>query len=240
MVRPAKLSHKVYQEIAGLIDAGEFPEGLKLPTEIELSQQFGVSRSVIRRVMEQLRDNGRIETIRGSGSFVIKGRAGENVVQTPLGPIHDFQITGMSDVLKCHEARMLFEGEMAALAAQRWEPSDMEAMEAALAQIVKDGPHSLGTVEDDLDFHRAIMKASKNEFAVAIFEAIQPQILIGINLVRGLYNLLPNVAVEKGLKEHRHVLEAIRSRDPELAREAMRGHITFFEDDIRSKAKIGL
>nr|WP_257098583.1 FadR/GntR family transcriptional regulator [Pseudovibrio flavus] len=230
------MATRVYMAIADKIDSGEFPEGLKLPTEITLGEEFGVSRSVIRNVMEQLRDDGLIETIRGSGSFVIKGRDKQQEPTLPPNPIESFQINGMSDVLKCHEARVFFEGEMAALAAERWDDEDMEAMEDALARIVRDGPHSLGSVDDDLNFHLSIMKASKNEFGVAIFQAIRPQILIGINLVRGLYNMLPHVAVQKGLREHRHVLDAVRSRNPNAAREAMRAHISFFEEDIRNRS----
>jgi len=63
-----------YQQVAqGLraqIDAGQLMPGMPLPTEPALEAQFGVSRITVRRAVQVLRDEGRVETRHGSGSFV--------------------------------------------------------------------------------------------------------------------------------------------------------------------------
>ncbi len=230
MARPANLSNAVYDKMKEAVDSGEFPEGLKLPTENALCERYSVSRPVVRGAMERLRREGYIKTVRGSGSFVIK----EHVTPTPFAPaLGEFAISGIGDVIQCQEARMVFEGEMAALAAERWTNKEMEEMDAALAQIHAAGLDSVSTVDGDMRFHTAVIQGAKNDYASALFELMKPQILVGMNMSKGLYPLLPEFAHRHGIEEHKAILDAIRARDPEGARREMRNHIGFFGDQFK-------
>ncbi|KZK99865.1 putative L-lactate dehydrogenase operon regulatory protein [Pseudovibrio sp. Ad14] len=230
VARPANLSNAVYDKMKDAVDSGEFPEGLKLPTENALCERYGVSRPVVRGAMERLRKEGYIKTVRGSGSFVIK----EHVTPTPFAPtLGEFAISGIGDVIQCQETRMAFEGEMAALAAERWTDEEMEELDAALAQIHSDGLDSVGTIDGDMRFHSAVVKAAKNEYAAAVYEVMKPQILVGMNMSKGLYPLLPEFARRHGIEEHKAILDAIRARDVEGARREMRNHIGFFGDQFK-------
>lgn len=230
MGRPASLSNTVYAGIKHSIDTGEFPEGLKLPTEHALCDRFGVSRPVIRSVMDRLRQEGVIETIRGSGSFVIKG--GETSA-APEPPVTRYQVADISDIMECQETRQIFESEMAALAAERWNEQDMAELETALNQILKEHRRSGDIVEADYQFHRAIIKAAKYAYALVVFETMREQVLLGMSMSRGIYNVLPEYATRHGLQEHVDMLDAIRDRDPESARAIMRRHIAFFGEKVQ-------
>ncbi len=230
MARPANLSNAVYGKMKEAVDSGEFPEGLKLPTESALCERYGVSRPVVRGAMERLRKEGYIKTVRGSGSFVIK----EHVTPTPFAPtLGKFAISGIGDVIQCQETRMVFEGEMAALAAERWTDEEMKELDAALAQIHRDGLDSVSTVDGDMRFHCAVIRAAKNDYAAAVYDLMKPQILVGMNMSKGLYPLLPEFAHRHGIEEHKAIRDAIKSRDAEAARREMRNHIGFFGDQFK-------
>ena len=60
--------------VAGLKDkilAGDLPPGRKLPSEAELIEEFGVSRTVVREAVSRLQAEGLVETFQGRGSFVL-------------------------------------------------------------------------------------------------------------------------------------------------------------------------
>ncbi|MGW4804115.1 GntR family transcriptional regulator [Kitasatospora sp. NPDC004272] len=67
---------QVAQRISGEIDAGKYGEDGPLPSEPDLAKRFGVARDTVRRALELLRTQGRIETLRGRGSFVVPREAG--------------------------------------------------------------------------------------------------------------------------------------------------------------------
>jgi len=231
MARTGNLRNRLYAELRSRIESGRFPVGICLPTEAKLCEEFEVSRSSIRASMEMLRAEGLIKTVRGSGSFVLKG--GREREKTSV--LDGYEINGISDILQCLEMRMLVEGDMAALAAERWIDADMKAIEKALQAVHPTETHILGTVEEDLEFHRSIVKAAKNEYGLRLYDAMSPHILFGMRLVRGIYDLLPEAAIRNGLKEHTDIFEAVRARDSDTARAVVHAHINFFRNDLMKK-----
>ncbi|MDG4674814.1 FCD domain-containing protein [Shinella sp. 838] len=138
----------------------------------------------------------------------------------------------MSDVLECQEMRMLVEGEMAFLAAERWAPDDMVRLEAALRDMSRE-EDELGTVEEDLAFHAAIVAASHNKMGMAVYASMMPSIRVGMNMQRGVYKLLPKSRKPQGLKEHRAILDLIRDRNAAEVRAAIHNHISYFHSDLK-------
>ncbi|WP_068087921.1 FadR/GntR family transcriptional regulator [Polycladidibacter stylochi] len=231
MGRPANLTKSIYKKIKDHIEAGEYPEGFKLPTESALCAKFEVSRPVIRNVIERLRAEGVVKTVRGSGSFVVRGRRS---VPVPFVEKASFSVSNIGDIIQCQETRMIFEGEMASYAAERWRDDDLKNIQEAMDAIVVGGVSGEESVEADIAFHRSIMKAAHNEHALAIYESMVPQILIGMKMSSGLYPVLPAFAQKHGLEEHKAILDAIEQRDTRKARREMRNHICFTNDSIRS------
>ena len=64
------VSAQVAREIEADIDAGEMAPDTRLPSELELSEQYGVARVTIRRALEELRDREKVVTVHGRGTFV--------------------------------------------------------------------------------------------------------------------------------------------------------------------------
>ena len=73
MLKPinrSSISAQIYEQLLNNIVSGEWPVGMKLPTEKELTEQFHVSRAPIREALQRLRALGVLESHQGSGSFV--------------------------------------------------------------------------------------------------------------------------------------------------------------------------
>ncbi len=230
VARSSKLTDAAYRDILGRIEGGEYSVGLRLPSEQDLCRKLNVSRTVVRNAISRLRDEGIVETIRGSGAFVLERPAGEVPTKSDSRGI---VVESMSDVLECQQIRMLLEGEMAMLAAERWIPEDMERLEAALDRMSREDEDALGTVDEDLAFHEAIVAASHNQIGISLYATMMPGIRIGMTMQRGLYKLLPKGRGPNGLKEHRALLELIRERKANELRDAIHNHISYFHPDLR-------
>jgi len=76
--RSARINHgsavavsvQVATDIEADIDAGKLVPDTRLPSEAELSQQYGVARVTVRRAIEQLRQRGKVVTVHGRGTYV--------------------------------------------------------------------------------------------------------------------------------------------------------------------------
>jgi GntR family transcriptional regulator len=64
------VSVQVAADIEADIDAGKIAPDTRLPSEAELSQQYGVARVTVRRAIEQLRQRGKVVTVHGRGTYV--------------------------------------------------------------------------------------------------------------------------------------------------------------------------
>ena len=100
--------------VAGLKDkilAGDLPPGDKLPSEAELIEEFGVSRTVVREAVTRLRAEGLVETFQGRGSFVLA------MPEPSSFTVESAAIRTHHDVLDMIDFRLGIESEAAALAA---------------------------------------------------------------------------------------------------------------------------
>lgn len=218
-LRKPSLADQVYAQIRRLIERGDFPPDVRLPTEDELARRFGVSRPVVRDALGRLGREGTVEAKRGSGTIVRRGVT----VRAARFP----ELKSIADVQQFYEFRIDIEARTASLAAQR-------RTAAHIADIAEALDHSSEAIDAgnlrlaaDLNFafHRAIAKASGNRFHQTAVE------------------LLPNVVGDTGfefrigtsdeevdrariiLSEHRGISDAIIEGDTDKARRAMVAHI---------------
>ncbi|UIJ47202.1 FadR family transcriptional regulator [Sphingomonas cannabina] len=212
-MRQERLYEHVKKEIAAKIAAHEYPVGSKLPSERLLSQAYAVSRPTIREALIALELDGQVEVRHGYGIIVTSASpAGGKANEADVGP---FELL---------EARRAIEAETCALAAQHADAEDVRALEALLEEMVS----TLGdfpTCEDaDRRFHLAIARASRN----SAFEAVVEQ-LWDMRDRSAQYRLVTEKARAAGVapvvEEHRQILAAITSGDPDQARACMRSHI---------------
>jgi DNA-binding FadR family transcriptional regulator len=172
---------------------------------------------VVREALARLRDDGIIVSRQGSGSYV-KRRPETAVLRfVPVGSIADIQ--------RFFEFRVGLEGAAAALAAERWQNSDLGEIRAAFDELeacIRDG--RLG-VDADERFHMAVAKATQNAYYVSVQTSLHPQMAFGMTLTRNLSLLHTAERLRLVQDEHRAIVEAIEARDAGVARGAMQAHI---------------
>lgn len=209
-----KLYEQVVEVIAKEIQDGVFKAGTKLPPERELADRFQVSRPTVREAMLALELQGIVEARRGSGVFVLQKGAHSPGVQDSLD-IGPFELT---------EARALFEGEAAALAAKLITDEELIELSDLLVEMIEENEDEKPHETADKKFHMVIAKATRN---AAIAQVIEN--LWDIRYQSRLCRHMLEKARDKGLKpqidEHRKILDALTRREPQLARMAMRDHL---------------
>ncbi|WP_376877838.1 FadR/GntR family transcriptional regulator [Albirhodobacter sp. R86504] len=219
--RPS-LADQVYDQLLSKILDEEYPVHSRLPAEDVLAQGCGVSRPIVRAALARLRDDGIIQSRRGSGSYVLRRPDRHVVTFVPLESI--------SDVQRCYEFRIDVEGAAAAWAARRRDEEDLAAMEHAYRMMEETYQQNAAAVETDQMLHLAIARAAKNPFFSSVLESLGQQIAFGMKLSRSLTLLDVPVRQDLVLAEHRAILDAIRLKQPDAAQAAMRQHIAAAKD----------
>ncbi len=215
---------QVERQIKQAIFAGQFPQGSKLPSEAELSEQLSVSRATIREALRSLASLGLITKIPGAtgGSFV-RSVNHEALGETLRESMHNILRLGTIDMREVSAVRKMLEVPSAQLAAQNRTDQDIEQMREILEnQRTADwkDPEIPGY---DIAFHRSIAEASDNRVLVAFVTALH----MASNPVRFL-ELSPEVGKET-VKQNLKVFKAIENQDSEAAGEAVRVHLDYLE-----------
>ena len=209
-----RIYHRVANDIIELIDSGAFPPGSRLPAERELAEKFGVSRVSVREAAIALQAQGRIEIRPGSGAYV---QDGSGLLGRGLPKAGPFELT---------EARALFEAEVAALAAPMITDENLDQLEIFIrAMGNKDSPSEMSHEEADRLFHLTIAQATNNSAIIYTIESMWRMRDEAAKL-QTVYRNVCDRGAETREKEHRDILDALRARDPERARLAMRAHFT--------------
>jgi DNA-binding FadR family transcriptional regulator len=204
-----RLFHSVAEQITNLIKEGVFPVGTRLPGERELAERFGVSRVTIREAEIALQAIGRIEIKTGSGVYVSEKQ-----------PSGDSQLPDVS-AFELTEARSLFEAEAAALAAQNISDDDI----AKLGRFIKEmgSKDENVSTQADQQFHITIAEASGN---AAIVHTIKTLWRMREELpdVKAAYESVCELDSSTRTNEHQEIYDALATRNPLAARQAMRSH----------------
>ena len=226
--RPPALSRKrkAYEEVAaelrGQIVNGERPLGDRLPNEMALAQEFGVSRATIREALRVLTAQDLIRTAKGAG--------GGSYVQVPsVRHISDVLHSSINLLTAAHhvtveellEARELLEVPAARLAAERRANDDV----TRLRQCIHDsGPTVDAAVEfaHNTDFHALVLAISGNTLL-----AIAAQPVFNV-LMTGFTRTSLGTRFHQGVRrQHREIADAIDKGDPDLAGDLMHDHLEF-------------
>lgn len=210
---PARIAGHIGKEIA----EGRIAPGEKLPTEHILAKTFGVSRSVVREAIAQLRNEGLVETRQGVGAFVTEslGRGSIRIEQADLHDRESFR--------SLFQLRMPLEIEAAGLAAVHHDDTDLKKLDESLAQMTGAEKWTDQGIVADLVFHRALATATHNEYFPLFIGFIAERISLAINAARATAIL--EEIVETTIAEHVAIRDAVVTRDPLKARAAMRNHI---------------
>lgn len=214
--RNEHLPARIAAQIGSDIQEGRLKPGDKLPTEHFLAKSLGVSRSVVREAIAQLRNEGLVETRQGVGAFVTERQS--RTIRIDEGEL--FKRDSFRDLF---QLRIPLEIEAAGLAAVHYKEADLERIDEALARMTGSEKWTDEGIDADLAFHRAIAEATGNDYFALFIGFIAERISLAIAAARARVELeeIVNVTID----EHVVVRNAIASRNPKVAREAMRAHL---------------
>lgn len=226
--RRETLTAKLVQTLGDRIAKGTYPRGDKLPSEIEMIEEFGVSRTVVREAIATLKASGLVSTHQGVGAFVLQS----DIVQ-PFR-IEEAHLDVVKEVLSVLELRIGFEAEAAALAAQRRQESHLVALRASLERMQRAIAVGEDAVEADLDFHRAIAEATENRHFVNFFNYLGALLIPRTRLQTfRLQDQSRTAYLERVNGEHEAIFQAIERQDSDSARAAMRVHLAGSRERLR-------
>lgn len=213
--REPRLSDKVAEMMLETILSRRLKPGDRLPSERELGEQFGVSRTVVREAVRALAAKGVIEVRSGSGLRV--AAVAPSTVSESMGL---FLHGATLDYLKVHEIRAMLEVQMAGAAAERATDEDVASMTEACERMEAVVDDVEAAALADVEFHRAIARSTHNELYLVLLDAIGDALVE----IRRANLAVPHVGSET-IAAHRRILERIQTRDAEGARAAMSAHL---------------
>jgi GntR family transcriptional regulator, transcriptional repressor for pyruvate dehydrogenase complex len=159
----ASVAHHVMAEIQAAMQRGELRRGDRLPTEMDLADQFQVSRTSIREALKVLEVMGLLDVRRGSGTFI---------ATTPRMPTVDplLFLLLLEDGTRADlvDLRFIVEVGFTQLAHRRMEPATLDLLEQNVSELEAAVAAGAVTADHDLSFHRIILEATKNPFVIQI------------------------------------------------------------------------
>mgnify|MGYP001235051838 CR=1 FL=1 len=212
-----------YKRVATLIEreiiSGRVKPGELLPTEGDLAAQLGVHRSTIREGIRSLENSGLIRRVGGK----------RLVVSIPDRSAVAWSTTRALGLRKVSfrelwEVQMEMEPFSASLAAQRVSEEIQQEIAANVDALAKNIDDDEAVIELDIEFHRLLAKASKNQ---ALMLSLEPIGILLFSATVDLYKKVPP-ARHRLLHAHRIIADAVFARDEETARTWMAKHIRDF------------
>jgi len=218
--RPRNLAHDLVDGLAGRIREGTLTPGEKLPTEAEIMEEFGVSRTVVREAISRLQAAGLVETRHGVGTFVVGLGEGSAFRISPE------QLGTLQDVIAVLELRIGVETESAALAAARRTPENLATLRNALQAFMSAVEEGRDAVGPDFQFHLEIARATQNHHFVDLMGTLGGMMIPRARLEPpGPLTPERQAYLRRVNAEHESIVDAISRQDPEAARAAMRTHL---------------
>ncbi|MBV8618486.1 MAG: FadR family transcriptional regulator [Curvibacter sp.] len=231
---PTPRSEEVMDWISQQIASGAWSVGSRIPPEIQLMAHFGVSRTVVRDALNKLKARGMLRSSQGLGTFVASAASAASF---SIGPA---EVSSLTDLLSVLELRMGLEPEAAALAAARRSDEDLQALQRAYDHIGQAWSSQVDPIMADFQFHLEVARASGNPHYVSMLTVLSPASLPRCWEVS--YQSIPQGGAEYFEHvdhEHEDVYRAIVRRNPEMARAAMREHLSRSCERYRALAAQG-
>jgi len=186
--------------------SGELPAGVQLPGHRDLASMYSVSVGSVREAISMLISNGLIETRAGRGTYVSAAPPQTEFARATL-PLQRHEVEELT------EARRVIEVQLAALAAERATPEQVEALERATERLEAAAANPYDYPEADVDFHLVLAEAAGNRYLLQAMLDIR-------SLLKQDMELGAEAAIRRfgdlriSVESHRRLLEAIADRDP--------------------------
>ncbi len=232
-VHQEKLAQGVVRQIELLILRGLLRPGERLPAERELAERLGVSRPSLREAIADLQARGLLVTRAGAGVFVadMLGSAFSQAL-IRLFASHD------EAVFDYVSFRRDLEGMAAERAARIGSDTDLKVIDTVFRKMetAHQKRNPADEAELDAEFHLAIIEASHNIIMLHTMRAMFDLLRAGV-----FYNrqqlFRQRTTRDMLLEQHRAINAGIQARDPEAARQAAEGHMSYVEQTLSDLRK---
>jgi GntR family transcriptional regulator, transcriptional repressor for pyruvate dehydrogenase complex len=215
-ITKTRLSEAAIEQIKELIISNNMEPGSKLPSERDLVNAFGISRTSIREALRMLEIMGLVEVKPGKGIYV-KGLTGDLFM-----PLSSLLSTHRETLHHHFEARLVLEPEAAAMAAKRASKTDIKRLKKVMATFQEniDKNNLVAFIRADIQFHRLIANATSNRTIEILMNTITRHDFDGWRMT-----LRTKGRPLKTVAEHNKIFKAIAEGDGKKARSAMRSHL---------------
>lgn len=221
-VHVGRASQEIVAQIKASIFEGRLTPGDRLPSEKELTEQFGVSRITVRDAMRVLESQGLVEIKVGSGGGAFVASPSSEPVTQVLTDMLRLQGITIRELV---EARLVIETAIVTYAAERATCEDLDAMRHAIEQArMARAAGEARFTPTSIEFHIALARAAKNQvlfFTVSSFRTPFYETLDKLSPDNGM--------ADQAIEDHQKLLDAIADHDAERARQVMREHLSYFQ-----------
>jgi len=225
--RTPGLVERTESQLENLIVSGSFQPGQRMPSERELGQQLGISKTVVREAIRSLAARGLVEVRAGSGTYI--RQVNNDMVTRPVALLLRSSVV---DVEHIHEVRVSLEVQIAGLAARRASEEDLAAMRQTIAALEVPEIPAMAFAEADVAFHKSLADGARNPLFSVLANAAH-DVMIEVRLLA--YAANPQ-SVERAVYYHSWILDTVRRHDVEEARRAMEEHLDYSLKGMRLAA----
>lgn len=225
-------------ELTARIVSGEYAPGERLPTEAQLQERWGVSRSVVREAMKVLASQGLVRIEQGRGTFVSDADTTSLTTQIslalrrPRGHQTPLAANAAGEWAALLDVRRVLEVAVAEHAARAAGEEEMNAMQAAIDEMRERPAQPAGYVDADIAFHRALAAATGNPLWSALLDSLN-------DLLRRYReaSFRGRDSALMAARQHQKILDAVKNRDVAAAGAAMRSHLLRSEQDLQKEQR---
>jgi GntR family transcriptional repressor for pyruvate dehydrogenase complex len=209
------LADRLARQIRRLIQEGDYHQGDRLPTIMEMARSFAVGHPTVREALKKLETMGVVEIRHGSGVYVARS---EDVLLVAT-PDYSGDVTRKL-LIDLIQARIPLEVQSVTLAARHASGESLQEMRRLLARAGENlaDDDALNTV--NMAFHRQIGLASGNVVLAQLLDVLGDLFAEEQRLILRIYG-----SRERDHAEHLALLEALEQRDEQLCVERMRAHL---------------
>jgi len=197
------------------IISGDLQPGQRLPSEVELVEQFGIGRGTLREAMKKLEALGVINIQRGDGTYIV-----DKPSPTLLNPLIFAIMLEAGQGIELLELRELIEVGYCQLAAQKATAEDWKRIEdaqRAFEEYVRSPQQDVDQLTLlDLGFHFALIEATHNPLVITIAQTVEELFFASI---RTALSQLENLNLP--IEGHQGIMRGLRTGNPETIRQSV-------------------
>jgi len=217
------LHTKLVRELIASIASGKYADGVRLPAERKLCQQYNLSRGTVRQAFYDLEKLGVIKIKPGSGAYVQK--ISQKKLPTHLLPL-DFANVTFTDIMY---ARKAIETAAIILACEKITTDQLQQLQQLIEKMELSQDNLIEFLKFDTQFHQLIIHASENRPLVTAFESIAEY-----HKYSQVFSSLYESETQTATNFHKKMLTALKDRDAKNAAKAITKHLEHTEQTAKS------